>query len=118
MIDWGLTPAKGPGRSGEKSGQGGETADQHQARPGHNGKPYGGPDPPVRPDFGNDGSANGAGLRTVLASLDSRQQVLVLGHAIPMPVVIQTRKYDEQLYQDLGTQLNQSQINQAIDNLF
>ena len=64
------------------------------------------------------GSANATGLRTVLASLDSRQQVLVIGHAIPMPVVIQTRKYDEQLYQDLGTQLNPSQINRAIDNLF
>ena len=64
------------------------------------------------------GSSNAAGLRTVLASLDSRQQALVIGHAIPMPVVIQTRKYDEQLYQDLGTQLKPGQINQAIDDLF
>ncbi|MCL4459616.1 MAG: ATP-binding protein [Chloroflexi bacterium] len=32
-------------------------------------------------------------LRTVLAKLDSRQQALILGHAVPMPVVIRTRDY-------------------------
>ena len=33
---------------------------------------------------------NGAqGLREVLARLDTRQQAIVLGHAVPMPVVIQ-----------------------------
>ncbi len=35
---------------------------------------------------------SGAGeLRNVLARLDTRQQALVLGHAVPMPVVIRTR---------------------------
>ena len=34
-------------------------------------------------------------LKSVLSSLDSRQQALVLGHAVPMPVVIRTRAYDE-----------------------
>lgn len=34
-------------------------------------------------------------LRGVLASLDSKQQALVLGHAVPMPVVIKTRTYDD-----------------------
>jgi len=33
-------------------------------------------------------------LRGVLASLDSKQQALLLGHAVPMPVVIKTREYD------------------------
>ena len=33
-------------------------------------------------------------LRGVLASLDSKQQALVLGHATPMPVVVKTREYD------------------------
>lgn len=64
------------------------------------------------------GSSNTAGLKTILASLDSRQQALVLGHAIPMPVVIQTRKYDEQLYQDLGTQLSGAQVQRAVEDLF
>ncbi|MGB9587588.1 MAG: ATP-binding protein, partial [Armatimonadota bacterium] len=42
------------------------------------------------------GVSNAAGLRGVLASLDSKQQALVLGHAVPMPVVIQTRSYDDE----------------------
>ena len=42
------------------------------------------------------------GLRSVLASLDSKQQALVLGHAVPMPVVVKTREYGEQFYKDMG----------------
>jgi DNA helicase HerA-like ATPase len=41
------------------------------------------------------GVSNASGLRGVLASLDSKQQALVLGHAVPMPVVVQTRIYDD-----------------------
>ena len=44
------------------------------------------------------GVSGGSGLRSVLAALDSKQQALVLGHAVPMPVVIRTRAYDEALY--------------------
>ena len=32
-------------------------------------------------------------LRSVLARLESKQQALVFGHAVPMPVVVQTREY-------------------------
>ena len=42
------------------------------------------------------------GLRSVLASLDSKQQALVIGHAVPMPVVIKTREYGPQFYRELG----------------
>ncbi len=42
------------------------------------------------------------GLRSVLASLDSKQQALVLGHAVPMPVVVRTREYGEDFYRFLG----------------
>jgi len=46
---------------------------------------------------------SGAGtLREVLARLDTRQQALILGHAVPMPVVIRTRDYDQGLYASLG----------------
>ena len=38
----------------------------------------------------------------MLASLDSKQQALVIGHAVPMPVVIRTRDYDEKFYKDMG----------------
>jgi uncharacterized protein len=37
-------------------------------------------------------------LRGVLASLDSKQQALVFGHAVPMPVVIKTRTYDDEAF--------------------
>ncbi len=48
------------------------------------------------------GVSGGNGLRAVLASLDTRQQALVLGHAVPMPVVIRTRPYDAAFYQAMG----------------
>jgi len=45
------------------------------------------------------GVSNAAQLKTVLASLDTKQQLLILGHATPMPIVVQTRPYDEKLYE-------------------
>ena len=48
------------------------------------------------------GVSNASGLRSVLASLDSKQQALVFGHAVPMPVVIKTRDYDEIFYKAMG----------------
>ncbi len=48
------------------------------------------------------GVSGAQGLRSVLAKLDSKQQALVLGHAVPMPVVIRTRAYDTQFYQEIG----------------
>ena len=32
-------------------------------------------------------------LKSVLARLESRQQALIFGHAVPMPVVVRTREY-------------------------
>lgn len=48
------------------------------------------------------GVSGGQSLRSVLAKLDSKQQALILGHAVPMPVVIRTRPYDETFYQEIG----------------
>lgn len=48
------------------------------------------------------GVAGGSGLRSVLAKLDSKQQALVLGHAVPMPVVVRTRAYDRQFYAEIA----------------
>lgn len=46
---------------------------------------------------------SGAGsLRSVLAKLDSKQQALILGHAVPMPVVVRTRPYDATFYAEIG----------------
>ncbi len=48
------------------------------------------------------GVSGGQSLRSVLAKLDSKQQALLLGHAVPMPVVVRTRPYDEQFYREIG----------------
>ena len=48
------------------------------------------------------GVSGGQALRSVLAKLDSKQQALILGHAVPMPVVIRTRPYDETFYAEVG----------------
>ncbi len=48
------------------------------------------------------GVSGGQNLRSVLAKLDSKQQALVLGHAVPMPVVVRTRAYDQQFYSEIG----------------
>jgi DNA helicase HerA-like ATPase len=48
---------------------------------------------------------SGAGqLRQVLARLDTRQQALIMGHAVPMPVVVKTRPYDAGFYAAMGYQ--------------
>ncbi|MGD1873347.1 MAG: helicase HerA domain-containing protein [Mastigocoleus sp.] len=48
------------------------------------------------------GVSGGSNLRSVLAKLDSKQQALILGHAVPMPVVVRTRPYDTAFYQEIG----------------
>ncbi len=47
---------------------------------------------------------SGAGaLREILARLDTRQQALIMGHAVPMPVVVQTRTYGTpEFYAQMG----------------
>ena len=49
------------------------------------------------------GVSGGRKLRGVLSRLESKQQALVFGHALPMPVVIHTREYGTpESYRDLG----------------
>jgi uncharacterized protein len=59
------------------------------------------------------GVSNGPGLRSVLASLDSKQQALVFGHAVPMPVVIKTRNYDEAFYKAMGAVSDEEKVEHA-----
>ena len=44
------------------------------------------------------GISGAGGLREVLARLDTKQQAIIMGHAVPMPVVIKPRTYDEEFY--------------------
>jgi DNA helicase HerA-like ATPase len=48
------------------------------------------------------GVSGGGQLREVLARLDTQQQALILGHAVPMPVVVKTREYGPELYKAIG----------------
>ena len=48
------------------------------------------------------GMSGAAGLKGVLAQLDSKQQALVLGHSVPMPVMIETRTYGPELWESMG----------------
>ncbi len=50
------------------------------------------------------GTRDASSLRQVLASLDSKQQALILGHAVPMPVVVRTRNYDEAFFEAMRGQ--------------
>ena len=59
------------------------------------------------------GVSNASGLRSVLASLDSKQQALVFGHAVPMPVVIKTRDYDEIFYKAMGDLSDREKMEKA-----
>lgn len=65
------------------------------------------------------GVSGSSSLRAVLASLDTRQQALLLGHAVPMPVVIRTRAYDAAFYRAVGQrELTRAEAQAGIDELF
>jgi DNA helicase HerA-like ATPase len=61
--------------------------------------------------------SNANWLRSVLASLDSKQQALLMGHAVPMPVVIRTRDYDHVFYSAMGAVEGQALAQKAQSNI-
>jgi DNA helicase HerA-like ATPase len=64
------------------------------------------------------GVANRSFLRNALNSLSTNQQMLITGHAVPMPIVLRTRKYDEAFYQAMGTgDLTPEQVKKDFDDL-
>lgn len=48
------------------------------------------------------GMSGASHLRSVLASLDSQQEAVLLGHAIPMPVVVRVRTVNDAFYADVA----------------
>lgn len=54
-------------------------------------------------------------LRSVLASLDSKQQALIMGHAVPMPVVVKTREYGQAIYDEYSGAVKSSAERHAIN---
>jgi DNA helicase HerA-like ATPase len=65
------------------------------------------------------GVGNRSFLRGALESLDTREQVLLMGHAVPMPVVVRTRKYDDAFYAAMSVGDDRPQdANEAVRDLF
>ena len=67
------------------------------------------------------GVSGSGSLREVLARLDTQQQALILGHAVPMPVVVRTRNYDANFYASVGVAEGEDleqRANEAKDTLF
>lgn len=64
------------------------------------------------------GISGAGGLRQVLARLDTKQQAIIMGHAVPMPVVVKTRTYDEDFYAavKLGSRTQQARSNDGGDD--
>jgi DNA helicase HerA-like ATPase len=48
------------------------------------------------------GVSGGNSLKTVLSQMDPKQQAMILGYAVPMPVVVKTRSYNAEFYKSLG----------------
>jgi DNA helicase HerA-like ATPase len=64
------------------------------------------------------GVNNSNDLRAILASLDSKKQVLLVGHAVTMPIVIETRSYDEEFYKAMAPTFATKHVNELIDEIF
>ena len=63
------------------------------------------------------GVSNASTLRSVLATLDTKKQALLLGHAVTMPVVVQTREYGEDFYRSM-TSISVQHIDTLVKELF
>lgn len=64
------------------------------------------------------GVAGAPHVRGILASLDTKKQAVILGHAVAMPVVIQTREYDELFYKAMMSSVDKKEVKDLIDELY
>ncbi len=61
------------------------------------------------------GISGAGGLREVLARLETKQQAIIMGHAVPMPVVIKPRNYDTAFYDAItGTPVDTTSARKAL----
>ena len=61
------------------------------------------------------GVSGASGLREVLARLETKQQAIIMGHAVPMPVVIKPRTYDKEFYEHVqATPINIDQSRRSL----
>ncbi|MCL4361753.1 ATP-binding protein [Candidatus Dependentiae bacterium] len=64
------------------------------------------------------GANNAHYLRNILSTLDSKKQIMIIGHAISMPVVVQAREYDEKFYKDISDPISLRPVKELIDELY
>ena len=61
---------------------------------------------------------NANNFKPILASLDSKKQVLLVGHAVAMPVVIETREYNEEFYKAMNQFIVRKTSKEIIEEIF
>lgn len=64
------------------------------------------------------GCSNSNQLKIVLSGLESKKQVLLLGHAAAMPIVIESRNYDEVFYRSISNFITTRPVEKLIEELF
>ena len=65
------------------------------------------------------GTSGSRQLRSVLARLESKQQALIFGHALPLPVVVRIRDYGPKLYETVqGGGDSMEEKKRKVDELF
>lgn len=47
------------------------------------------------------GESGGDDLKTILSQLNSKGEVLIFGHSVPMPMVLRSRRYDDEFYKSI-----------------
>lgn len=64
------------------------------------------------------GVNNGQQIRNILSCLESKKQAVIMGHAVAMPLVIETREYDENFYKSLKDNIIFKKTQDLISELF
>jgi DNA helicase HerA-like ATPase len=52
------------------------------------------------------GMSGSQALKTVLSQMDPKQQALIMGYAVPMPVVVRARSFDAEFYRQMSNSLS------------
>ncbi|ADQ46411.1 protein of unknown function DUF87 [Caldicellulosiruptor kronotskyensis 2002] len=61
------------------------------------------------------GMKNSKQLRAIIESLDSKQQALLIGHAVPMPIAIKTRGYDSSFYDFVSIYFKKDEVDEKYE---
>ncbi len=54
------------------------------------------------------GESGGGALKDILSQLNPKQEVLMFGYAMPMPIVVRSRRYDNEFYKTVSQEENLS----------